>query len=605
MKRSIETLGLTSPLDQLVNLERVGQDVRASTIVAGEVIDYRVKQVGGGKQAIVAVRMVAYDVSSGLPVNGALEKGESTIRSGNVTNDALIVDAIQQAAAIGVRTMQGQQLPSATVLNTTTQHALINQGTRSGFKSGDSVIITRGSLQVGTGRIGQIEPDQAEMTPERVLLGLAPGDRVRAVFNPPALPAAGVGVFTNEDNLRVASKPKGHSNNATLISALLVVGLVAVLLGSGGNSNGTNATSNFSAQATLDPGTGFPAVFLKWSTNGFYKGNGNLGNGTAHWQVFRTDISTNPILIFDGTARSGLDSSSGSQGSLITSGYFSRTAITTGLDTTKCNGSEFTNAAVTEVPLSQTTALRSYQYSIELVYSVLGLDLPDGTTGQASSGTTSGTTSTSSGSTSTTSGSTSTTSGSTSTTSGSTSTTSGATSAGSTATAGGTSASGGTTANGGTTAGGSGSTQDCYFLSSRTGSGLATPFPRPVLTTRSGSASNMLFNFTSAFTPGAVVQEEIIEFSDSQLFPKGHTVTRTASAFGSTSITAATMTGDFATTKGLGGTLLSAVQTLYYRVGVRNINDRPGPLPDQYSGKRYIYSLPGSFARAGTTPGTP
>ena len=105
VKRSIETLGLSSPPEGLVNLSRIGQDVRATTIVAGEVIDYKVNAVGGGKQAIVAVRMVAYDVSSGLPVNGALEKGESTIRSGNVTDAALISDAVTQAATSPVTTV--------------------------------------------------------------------------------------------------------------------------------------------------------------------------------------------------------------------------------------------------------------------------------------------------------------------------------------------------------------------------------------------------------------------------------------------------------------------------------------------------------------------
>ena len=598
VKRSIETLGLSSPPEGLVNLSRIGQDVRATTIVAGEVIDYKVNAVGGGKQAIVAVRMVAYDVSSGLPVNGALEKGESTIRSGNVTDAALISDAVTQAAALAVRKVQSQQLPSATVLNTGARIALLNQGARSGFKTGDTVILTRGSIQVGTGRIGSLEPDQAEMSYERLIRGVAPGDRARAVFNPPEIPK-GVSIFTENDGLRSAGGRRKSSNNATLISALLVVGLVAVLLGSSGNSKSTSATSRVTAQATLDNGQ--PAVRLNWSPNGFFKGSGTSGNGVARWQIYRNDVSaaTPVIVIGNGRGPSVVDTS---RGATNNSDEFPLTYFTSpGVGGTQCNQQSPSNAA--RPATTGVTAGVPYVYSIEAVYVTSSLDVPDGTTG--ATGTTTGTSAT--GTTNNggnTSGNTGTngTTGTTGTTGSGTQTSSSASTTGNTTTA-------GTTA--GTT---SGNITSCYFRSGRSSSGQATALNRPTIISPNNvpldsSVANTNFTFSSLQGAGSggvsqISQQYIIEFSDDPTFSQKYTVS-IASNVPNQTFFAVNTTGETFNKRGRTGANLRTASPIYYRIGVRNPQDRPGPVKDSASGKRYIYSLNGTFTRSAQPPAQP
>ena len=592
VKRSIETLGLTSPPEGLVNLSRIGQDVRATTIVQGQVVDYQVRQVGGGKQAIVALRMVAYNVAGSLPVNGALVKGESTIRSGNVTNETLVTDAIAQAAALGVKEMDNQRVPSATVLNTTTRLALINQGARSGFRTGDTVVITRGTLQVGTGRIGAVEADQAEMTPERTVIGVAPGDKVSSLFSPPPLPVEGYSVFTDKGGLNTPTTGRrgGRSNNATLISALLVVGLVAVLLGSNGNSNSTSATASVTAQATLNNGS--PAILINWSPNGFFKGTGTSGNGVARWQIYRSDVSpSNPVLVV-GPRNSVVDSS------LLNNSDFPNDVFQSNqIGGTVCN---FTSPATgTRLTTPLVSAGTPYVYSVEAVYGVSSLDLPDGTTGSTTtSGTTAGSTS------GTTSGSTASTTGS-----GTTGTTGTTATSGSTATSSTAGSSAGTT---------SGQVENCYFQSGRSSSGQATALNRPVLGTPNGTAltttttTNATFNFTSTQNAGSaggaaqITQQAVLEFSDDPTFPSKYTVS-TAPTFGANFTGVNTGGAPFSSKKGRTGQLLSVATPIYYRVGIRNLNDRPGPAKDAASGQRYIYSLTGQFTRpnTGSTPTPP
>ena len=200
VRRAVETLNLTSPPVGLVDLSRVGQEAfgaqtRNGTIVKGEVVDYRVKKVKGGKQALVALRVVAYDSVNILPVNGTLERGETAVMSRKTSDQVLIVDAIRQAAFVAVRTMQGQRLPTATIRMTYSRDAEIDRGSREGFKTGDTVTVLRGPIGVCTARVGKVEPERAWISAERMIGSWAPGDTVRVPYVPIPLPPAEKSVF--------------------------------------------------------------------------------------------------------------------------------------------------------------------------------------------------------------------------------------------------------------------------------------------------------------------------------------------------------------------------------------------------------------------------
>lgn len=202
VRRAMATLGLTPPLVGLVDLSRVGTEAmgaersaRGGTIVTGEVVDYRIDRSSGGKQARLALRVVAYDVAGVLPVNGALELGLPLVHKEPVTDDELLTEALQHAAELAVRTMRGYKVPTATIVETQTRFARLDHGSDEGFRTGDIVSIARGPIAIGTGRVSRVEPECAELSFERVIAGIALGDRVRRVFTPPPLPPAGKSIF--------------------------------------------------------------------------------------------------------------------------------------------------------------------------------------------------------------------------------------------------------------------------------------------------------------------------------------------------------------------------------------------------------------------------
>lgn len=581
IKRAADKLGLQLPVTDQTSLLRLGQELRASTLVVGEVVSYQIMDTGGGKQAVVGVNTRVIDVSSGLPVNGAGVTERSTVRVGNISDETLVSDAMAQAAAHTVDIIRTQTLPTGTVLNTTENTALINQGTRTGFKSGQKVIVVRGREQVATATITETEPDQAYLRADRVWKGIQPGDKVRVIFD---IDNKVVGVRPNGTPV-VAKKPR-HSSNSGLMSVVLVLALGAFLLG-GGRASSQNGAASFVSEATMFPDpTGSSAVRLKWSPDIFYRSNFSR----VQWQIWRSDVTDTPVLVINGNQFQAYDVSG-----VSTTGTYASLADFNG----KIGGN---TCDVTSVPSNDFTGVgpvtgHAYQYKIELIYRVSSLDLPGG----GDTGGTGGTGLTTGGGTGITTGGGTNGGGSTGlTTGGNTGLTTGGTNGGTT---------GGT--NGGTT-GGTGGAQDCYFITQQTfATGLSTPLTRSVGQSPANGASipksvsydpttqNITFTFSSANTGGAPLTLEYrIEASLSPLFPKGNTLLvgppKLTSETGPISIVAANnFFQDIAP-----GTLV------FWRIGVKNVVDAPGPVPDA-SGYRYVFGPNMQFVRAETPPPPP
>ena len=118
VNRTITTLGLQTPVTDDTSLLRLSNELRVSTIVTGEVVGWGVQSVAGGKQAEVGIRVLVRDVASGLGINGAAIDAKSSVRSANTPVETLVSEAIDQASAQAVATIQSQVLPNATILNT-------------------------------------------------------------------------------------------------------------------------------------------------------------------------------------------------------------------------------------------------------------------------------------------------------------------------------------------------------------------------------------------------------------------------------------------------------------------------------------------------------
>jgi len=574
--KAIQTLGISSPPTGRVNLFRVAQEVRAQNIVTGQISDYRIISDGVGRHAVVALSVAVYDVASETALNGASITAESTVRPNSVDEATLINDAITTGAGQAVKQIHDRSLPSATVLNTQTESALINQGTRSGFSVGQHVIVTRGRRQVATAIISDVEPDSSTIHLEVSQVGIQPGDKIHVVFELPPVTIIGA----NGE----AHQPKPHrtvGNNASIISALLVVGLVVALL-SNGNSNATGAGEVTAEAQLMDGGVGLPGVRISWLPNTFFKGNAER----IQWQIWRSDVVGGPVLVQPGLQTSIDDT---------TVPPTTVTAYTAPLSGTVCTG----ESALTQPPPVALQIGRPYTYQVELLYALSLQDLPGASTSGNSGTTTSGTTT----SGTTTSGTT--TSGTT--TSGTT--TSGTTTSGTTTSGTTTSGTAGTAGTAGTsgTAGTAGTSNTCYFLSSRTSSHYATPINAPVTNSAAqGNFGSQNYTFNSVVGSTYVFVAQYVlqfstdpQFSDSQTFSAG---TLTTNRIGQLSIAANVWPKSGESTAA--PAFIQNATSLWYRVGARNIIDSPGPLPQAPSTARYIFSSGTPISKPQSTPGS-
>lgn len=574
--RAQTELGYTGTLrpDQLI---RLGQNIRAATIVSGQIVDYRVIEVGAGKQADVLLRVEVRDVASGLPINGAALKASSAIKGGDVSDETLVNEAISAAAYEAVQQITARTLPRATVLNTLEKTALINRGARSGFQKDQEVIVTRGRDQVATATVTEVEPDAAVIQVVRANRGIQPGDKVQVVFNVP--PLYGFNKRGEADTGgRVGAQGARRGSNSGLISVLILVGIAAFLF-MGGRGGGADLVTDVNAEALVLPDD-TPAVRISWRPDAFIKGNSQR----YQWQVYRSDTLGAPVIISPGLSTEAIDDA--------------RPRTFTWYDFQGIVGGAFCDNTA---PANPTTANATgvvpgtpYTYQVELIYSLSALDLPGtGTTGNTTGGTTGGLTT-------------------------------GGTTGGLTT--------GGTT--GGLTTGGRGAWVEgeedvpfstggdgfadeeiyllaqtggggdrCYFASSKVPTrGQATPLVRPTLRSPVNNAivaTAPVFVFTSVKgATASVVLEYVIQLSDDPTFPKNRTITPPDGKFVDNTLVPGAQLSSKPIREAL--TAFKGVEFVYWRVGARNVQDVPGPVPVQ--GERYIFSAPFRFKRPTDPP---
>jgi hypothetical protein len=583
--RVAEGVGLTQPLEGRTNLMAVGRELKVSTIVSGEIIDYRVDESAAGKQARVSMKVIAYDVAAQEPVNGAAVAAFSTVRGRDVASDVLINDAIAQAATLAVDKINQQSLPTGTILNTGADVALLNQGSRTGFKDGQEVIISRGREQVASGVVFDLSADKSYIRVKRSFKGIQPGDKVRAIFQVPDITPK-----WNPDGTPSVARTKSKGVSSNLVTTLLVLGLVAFLVGGSGGRGG-EVLQDVTAEAYSDPTNG-PSVRVSWMPNAFAKGN----QMRQFWQIFRNDFFDVPVRIAIGGNTSALDNTT-------PVGSVTYSTLTSPPDFNVCSG----NSTTTASNISGVTPGRPYQYAVSLVFSMTQSDLPGGSSGGGNGATTGGGLTTGGATTggATTGGAT--TGGATTggaTTGGATTggaTTGGATT-GSTTTGATTSSTAATT--GGATGGGNGT---CFFLSPRTtANGYATPLNRPGLVAPASNATlqnPQQFTFLSVANPlYDITVEYVIQVSSTLNFAKNTYIQRTVFQRRDTG-TLATQAIDLNDTS-LPSSILTAT-TLYWRIGAKNIIDVPGPVPDDFTQQRYIFSVVNQLTRPGAPPPPP
>ena len=541
--RAMENLGFALPPIERTQLMRLGMELDARTIVRGEVVDWRIIEKDGGRVAIVAMRVFVHDVASGLTVNGSGLSGETGVRPEGTDDATMYRDAMKQAAFDAVNEIRQRKLPSATVLNTLNESALINKGGRSGFVTGMQIIVVRGSDQVATAVVGDVSPGSAFINITRTFKGVQPGDKVRVLFTVPE-----VGLINPEGIAQTRRSSRVGGSNSGLVSLLVVLVLLAFLLGQGRGGNAAliaGVTSEAIVQANDIPG-----VKISWKRDAFLRGN---LEGPWQWQIFRDDPVI-PVAVADGVQGFIVDDALGTAAGF----WFTMEPPSFGecriFDDLEQNDPLF-NGVVAGTP---------YQYSVRVIYRVDANSLP----GDASTGG---------------------------------QTTGGQTTGGQT-TGGQTTGTTGTTGTGGT--GGGGQEGWCYFASTKVfAKGLATPLARSELRSPDNDqiiTTPLTFQFTSVRggVP-SVILEYVVQLSDSPGFPTGRTITLDPFVElvepGGQTVSSPTIDTS---------TFLPGATLIYWRVGARNTQDFPGPVRDA-SGIRYVFSGVRRFKRTGDPPDPP
>lgn len=499
INRYIEELGLVAPVVEKTSLLRLAAHARASTIVTGELFSYHVEDQGTGRQAHVAVRVLVLDGASGLAVNGAVvERASSSVRSTSTEEGVLVNEALAAAADMAIAKIRSTNLPTATVLNTRNDEALINRGSRDGFKTQMEVLILRGREQVAVGIVGDVEPDSATVRITRSDRGIQPGDKVRPIFDVPRLTGP-----RDPATKPTSVRRRGTGNVGPLITALLVVGLLVFAL-SGSNANRVDAAQDVSARPTVDL-DGVQGNLVKWRLDFFFRSTQN----NVQWQLWRSDVANTPIKVTEGQNTQMLDKL-GEAGNIQWDNFQGNFASNT------CH---HPNRPLATAPRQDPVPGRQYTYEVALIYRIAGQDLPEA------------------------------------------------------------------------------SREDfCYFTTQKTpANGLATvygpvrlisPAPDQVLTTFT------TFTFSSVVNPNFPSQVEyVLQLSDSALF-RGRVWTSPpvqSSATTNRSITLKPRESGDTFQRFLTDNFGSA-DTIYWRVGVRNLADSPGPLPDPDTNVPYLFT---------------
>ncbi|MHB0999354.1 MAG: hypothetical protein ACYC27_08905 [Armatimonadota bacterium] len=219
------------------NLQRLGQEVGATSVITGEVTSIKVDQKKKKAEVLVAVRML--DVASREWVNGAAANGVSHSRvSYNGEKDTdWIIEAINDAGRKAVEMMVSYIIPEATVLGTFgTDEVLLNRGSQDGLEKGmEMIVLRRGETGldevVGRVKVSTLSDTDAHAKVTYAPRGVKPQDHVRAVFKLPEVKANG-----QAETPRASSDKRITKSKTLLWSLVALVGVAAFMKGGNGRS---------------------------------------------------------------------------------------------------------------------------------------------------------------------------------------------------------------------------------------------------------------------------------------------------------------------------------------------------------------------------------
>jgi len=223
----VANIGLTQPLD-VIGLQRLGRDRGVAAVATGEVA--AVSFSNNPRQATASVIIRVVDTNTGELVNGALAQGRSNPRAiGSSDDDALVNEAINNAAFAAVRQITQFNLPKATVLISRDQDSVVlNRGTRDGLFDGLNMVVTRNGSEVGRIRVTDAQADQSTAAVTRRGLGIQPQDRATAIYQLPEYNVVNRNLVARDTDVSKDGGGGGGSHKRSIFTG--ITGLILAIL---------------------------------------------------------------------------------------------------------------------------------------------------------------------------------------------------------------------------------------------------------------------------------------------------------------------------------------------------------------------------------------
>lgn len=258
LSQQLQDLGLTPPLNN-IGIRKLGQALGVDYVATGDINSIVLSDNPRRARVSLSVRLI--DVASGELANGAIESGQSNPPPAGFQpdDDALISQAISNAAYNVVQTVNNYTLPEATVIGIRPGgEVLLNRGQRDGINSGLSMVVIRGTDRIGTVRITTVGSTDSTAVITDSGKGIRPEDRARAIFELPGYGVKSTGEIERRQVPDVGSyapqKKKGKNVFATVLGIAAAVVLLAFVTRSKSSNNGSGV-SRVTARAYADLAT--------------------------------------------------------------------------------------------------------------------------------------------------------------------------------------------------------------------------------------------------------------------------------------------------------------------------------------------------------------
>lgn len=290
---------LRPPFDS-VAISRLSAALNINTVITGEIAFVRVTAPkGAAKEVQVGLRVRVIEGATGDLLNGASQVGVARARPGLADEDQLIQEAAQNAAVQSVKQILSYTLPSAAVIGTI------------GTKPNVQVVVNRGSrdgMQPGMRliatrdrqRVAEIELTQVfpAMSEARIISDPL-GVRIEDKLRAVfPMPPFPAGAGVGTQPTRTSAK-SGMNSLGKILTVLVIGAAIATAVGGGSSSSVTNVT------AEADQDLGAAAVRLTWRDNIW-------GAGTFEYQVWRDrdapyNLTGTPVAALNGGQRTYTD----------------------------------------------------------------------------------------------------------------------------------------------------------------------------------------------------------------------------------------------------------------------------------------------------------